>query len=185
WGLGMVTAGYGLGDRAIAGFTPVLAVGMWCAGELSVGECLGGIVAQLAGSVAAAGMLYLLVSPIPSFDVHQGFTGNGYAELSPGGFSLSSVLLAEAVMSAFVVCLALGARAAGHDFFVVAGGCLALVVMLTVTLDNAAVSPARSLAMALFAGGEWLGQVWVFWVGPLAGAALGGLIHRHTVYRTQ
>lgn len=183
WGLGMVTAGYGVGARAVAGFTPVLAVGMWGAGELSTVKCLGAIAAQLVGSLVAAGMLYLLVSPIASFDVHQGFSGNGYGELSPGGFSLTSVLLAEGVMSALVVSLSLGARAAGHSFYLVAGGCMALVVMLTVTVDNAALSPARSTAVALFAGGEWLQQLWVFWCGPLLGAVLGGGVHRYAKSR--
>lgn len=183
WGLGMVTAGYGTGGRAPAGLTPVLAVGMWCAGELSAVACLAGIAAQLVGSGLAAGVLYLLVVQIPSFDVHQGFAGNGYGELSPGGFSLASVLLAEGVMSAFVVFLSLGARAAGHDFYLVAGGCLALIALLTVTIDNAAISPARSTAVAVFAGGEWLDQLWVFWLGPLVGAALGGAAHRYTVAR--
>lgn len=184
WGLGMVTAGYGCGARAAGGFIPTLAVGMYCAGKLSLAQCLRAIAAQQAGSLIAAGMLFLLVDPIASFDVHQGFAGNGYAELSPGGFSWQAVLLTEVVTAAFVVYLTLGTRAAGYHFYPVAAGCLTLVSMLTVTVDNAALSPARSTAVALFAGGDWLRQLWAFWLGPLLGAAAGGALHRRAFRRT-
>jgi aquaporin Z len=178
WGLGTVTAGYGTGGRAVAGLTPVMAVGMWCAGELSLPDCLLGIAAQVAGSVAGAGVLWLMVRQIPSFDVSQGFCGNGYDALSPGGFPLFSVLLAEAVVACFVVLMTLGSGTTFRRRSLVAGGCMALGAMLTVTVDNAALSPARSTAVAVFAGGEWLGQLWAFWLAPLAGAAAGGGLTR-------
>jgi len=176
WGLGMVTAGLALGRYALAGFTPVMAVGAWVAGRLSTRDCLLGIVAQVAGSLLAAGGLYLTVSQIPSFDVHMGFAGNGYDALSPGGFSLPGVLFAELATAFFLVLLVHSCRASARWW--VAGGVMALTVMLTVTVDNAAVSPARSLAMAVFAGGEWLRQVWLFWLAPLVGALSGGLFSR-------
>lgn len=177
WGLGMLTAGYGFGHRAVAGFNPVIAVGLWCAGELSALDCLLGILAQLAGSIAGAGVLYLMVIQIPSFDVHQGFAGNGYDAFSPGGFTSSSVFLVETIMAFFLVTLVLAGEA--RNRYLTAAGGVALVALLTVTVDNAAVSPARSLAVALFAGGEWLVQQWVFLMAPLLGAAAGGVLVRH------
>lgn len=181
WGLGMLTAGYGFGHRAVAGFTPVIAVGMWCAGELSALGCLLGVLAQLAGSIAGAGVLYLMVIQIPSFDVHQGFAGNGYDAFSPGGFTAVSVFLAESVMAFFVVALVLAAKS--NRRYLTAAGCMALAALLTVTVDNAAVSPARSLAAALFAGGEWLGQQWVFQIAPFVGAVAGGWLIRYGLTR--
>lgn len=177
WGLGMLTAGFGFGHRAVAGFTPVIAVGLWCAGELSALHCLLGVLVQMAGSLAGAGLLYLMVIQIPSFDVHQGFAGNGYNAFSPGGFSPASVFLAEGVMAFFLVVLVL-AGGARRRYLTAAGG-VALTALLTVTVDNAAVSPARSFAVAVFAGGEWLEQQWVFQVAPLLGAAVGGGLIRY------
>lgn len=172
WGVGLLTAGYGLGRHAMAGFMPTMAVGMWCAGALSLRQCLLGIVAQMAGSILGAGVLWLIVRQIPSFDVHQGFAGNGYEALSPGGFSLFSVALTEGVVAFFLVVMVMSGRPA-HRHVLAAGG-VVVAVMLTVTVDNAMVSPARSAAVALFAGGEWLRQQWIFQLAPCLGAAMGG-----------
>lgn len=176
WGVGLLTAGYGLGRHALAGFMPTIAVGMWCAGALSFRQCAVGIVAQVLGSALGAGVLWLIVSQIPSFDVHQGFAGNGYEALSPGGFSLASVALAECVMAFFLVVVVMSGRPA-HRYGLVAGGAV-VMALLTVTVDNAMVSPARSLAVALFAGGDWLYQQWVFQLSPCLGAVLGGGVVR-------
>ncbi|MCW2456354.1 UNVERIFIED_ORG: aquaporin Z [Rahnella aquatilis] len=181
WGLGMLTASYGFGHRAVAGFTPVIAVGLWCAGELSALSCLLSMLAQIAGSLAGAGVLYLMVIQIPSFDVHQGFAGNGYEAFSPGGFTRLSVFLTEGVMAFFLVTLVLAADV--RKRYLTAAGGVALTALLTVTVDNAAVSPARSLAVALFAGGEWLEQQWVFQIAPLLGAAIGGVMVRYCFTR--
>ncbi|EGT0627978.1 aquaporin [Citrobacter freundii] len=183
WGLGMVTAGQALGRHALAGFTPVMAVGAWAAGNLSGRYCLLGIAAQVTGSLLAAGGLYVVVSQIPSFDVHMGFAGNGYETLSPGGFPLPDVLFAEAVAALFLALMVQSGREPVRWWL--AGGVMMLTVMLTITLDNAAVSPARSLAMAVFAGGEWLGQVWVFWLAPLFGALVGGWLSRSLSLRDE
>lgn len=172
WGVGMLTAGYGLGRHAVAGFMPTMAVGMWCAGALSFRQCALGIVAQMAGSVLGAGVLWLIVNPIPSFDVHQGFAGNGYEALSPGGFSLASVALTEGVMAFFLVVVVMSGRPVHRP--VLAAGGVVVMALLTVTVDNAMVSSARSVAVALFAGGEWLRQQWVFQLSPCIGAAVGG-----------
>lgn len=176
WGLGVLTAGYALGRHAVAGFMPVMAVGMWCTGALSFWQCLLGIVSQMVGSVLGAGVLWLMVSQIPSFDVHQGFAGNGYAALSPGGFSLASVALTESVMAFFLVLLVMSGRPAHRN--VLAAGSVVVMVMLTVTVDNAMVSSARSAAVAMFAGGEWLRQQGVFQLSPCVGAAMGGGVVR-------
>lgn len=176
WGVGFLTAGYGLGRHAIAGFIPTIAVGMWCAGALSFRQCVFGIVAQVLGGVLGASVLWLVVNQIPSFDVHQGFAGNGYAALSPGGFSLASVALAECVMAFFLVLLVMCGRPV-HRHAQVAGG-VVVMVLLSVTVDNAMVSPARSLAVALFAGGVWLRQQWVFQLAPCVGAVAGGGVAR-------
>lgn len=172
WGVGLFAAGYGLGRHALAGFMPTMAVGMWCAGTLSFRQCVFGIVAQVLGSILGAGVLWLIVSPIPSFDVHQGFAGNGYAALSPGDFSLAGVALVECVMAFFLVVVVMSGRPA-HRHVLAAGG-VVVMALLTVTVDNAMVSSARSVAVALFAGGDWLRQQWVFQLSPLLGAALGG-----------
>ncbi|WP_273830918.1 aquaporin [Serratia bockelmannii] len=181
FGLGAVTAGRAVGYRAVAGLTPVMAVGLWCAGRLSGRHCLTGIVAQLLGGVVAAGLLYLMGNTLPGFDVHMGFASNGYGLLSPGGFSLCGVMLVESVMAAGTVLMVLGSRWHGDDGYLALGACLVVVTMVTLPVDNAVVSPARSTAMALFAGGDWLEQSWVFWAGPLLGAALGGVASRYLV----
>lgn len=172
WGAGVLAAGYGLGRHAVAGFIPVMAVGMLCAGTLTLLECLLGIAAQMVGSILGAGVLWLIVSPIPSFDVHQGFAGNGFGPLSPGGFSRSSVALVESVMAFFLIVVVMSGSPPYRHVLFACG--VVVMAMLTVTVDNAMVSSARSLAVALFAGGEWLRQQWVFQLSPCAGAAVGG-----------
>ncbi|EAB3870666.1 aquaporin [Salmonella enterica subsp. enterica serovar Uganda] len=177
FGAAMVTAGLATGRRPLAFFTPVLATGMLVSGDLSLSGWVVCVLAQVAGSLAGAALLWLMVRDIPTFDVHMGFSSNGYGPLSPGGFSLASVALAEALMAGFSVLMVLRTGSTGNAVMV-AGGCIALTVLVTVTLDNAAVSPARSTAVAVFAGGEWLSQLWLFWVAPLAGAVAGGGVYR-------
>ncbi|WP_454520593.1 aquaporin [Citrobacter koseri] len=176
WGLGMMTAGWGLGEKAFAGFTPVIAVGRWSAGELSALHCLYGLLAQMVGSILGAGILFLMVCRIPSFDVHQGFAGNGYDVLSPGGFTAEGVALAECVMAFFLIILVQGSGQSRR--YLVAAGAMMLTSMLTVTVDNAMVSPAKSIAVAIFAGGDWFRQQWVFLLAPFSGSVAGGVCSR-------
>lgn len=178
FGLGMLTAGLAHDGKPVAFFTPVMATGLLISGDLSAADWVLCLLVQVLGSLLGALLLWLMVRDIPTFDVHMGFSSNGYGPLSPGGFSPFSVFLAESVMAAFTVLLVLRTRFAGRTALMTAAGCIALSVLVTVTMDNGAVSPARSTAMALFAGGDWLSQLWLFWAAPLAGALAGGVLFR-------
>jgi aquaporin Z len=138
------------------------------------------VIAQVVGAIAAAGVLYVIASGATSFDVHAGFASNGYAEHSPGGYNLLACIVAEIVLTAFFLIVIMGAtdgRAPKGFAPIAIGLCLTLIHLVGIPVDNLSVNPARSTGPAIFAGGWALQQLWVFWVAPLIGGALGGGIY--------
>src|SRR5262249_53311750 len=135
---------------------------------------------QLAGALAGAGALYLIASGKSGFDVTAGFASNGYAEHSPGGYSLAAGLLSEFILTFFFLFVILGAthpRAPAQFAPIAIGLALALIHLIGIPVTNVSVNPARSTGPALFAGGWALAQLWAFWVAPLAGAAAAGVVY--------
>jgi aquaporin Z len=139
------------------------------------------IAAQVLGAIAGAGILYVIASGQAGFDVHAGFASNGYGDHSPGGYSLPACLTSEVVMTFIFLFVILGSThgSAPKGFAPIAIGlCLTLIHLVSIPVTNTSVNPARSTGPALFAGGWAIGQLWLFWVAPLVGAALAGLVYR-------
>jgi aquaporin Z len=163
-------------------FNPAVTVGLWAGGRFKAGEILPYWAAQVAGAVAGAFLLSLIASGKAGFDlVQSGFAANGYAEHSPGGYSLAAGFVAEVVLTFFFLIVILGAtdRRAPAGFAPIAIGlALTLIHLVGIPVTNTSVNPARSTAPALFVGGWALAQLWLFWVAPILGAALAGAAHR-------
>jgi len=154
-----------------------VSVGLVAGKRFPASELLPYVIAQVVGAIAAAGVLYVIASGVAGFDVHGGFASNGYAEHSPGGYSLVACIVAEVVLTAFFLLVIMGAtdNRAPKGFAPIAIGlCLTLIHLVGIPVTNLSVNPARSTGPAIFAGGWALQQLWMFWVAPLIGGALGG-----------
>jgi len=150
-------------------------------GRFESKELLPYIVAQVLGAIAAGGVLYLIASGKAGFDLAAGFASNGYADHSPGGYSLLSALVAEVVMTLMFLVIILGStdkRAPQGLAPIAIGLALTLIHLISIPVTNTSVNPARSTGVALYVGGWAIAQLWLFWVAPIAGAVLGGLIYR-------
>ena len=182
FGLTVVTMAYAVGHVSGAHFNPAVTLGLVAAGRTTIGDAVGYIIVQVLGAVAAAAVLAYIASGKPGFDlVASGFAANGYGEHSPGGYALGAALLSEFVMTFFFLLVILGAtsRRAPAGFAPLAIGlALTLIHLVSIPVTNTSVNPARSTGPALFVGGWALAQLWVFWVAPIAGAAVAGLVHR-------
>ena len=181
FGLTVLTMAYAVGHVSGAHFNPAVSIGLWAGGKFEAKDLLGYIIAGVVGAVAAAGVLYLIVSGKSGFEGVGGFAANGYGELSPDGYSMVSALIAEFVLTAFFLLIILGSTypKAPKGFAGIAIGlALVLIHLISIPITNTSVNPARSLSQALFADGAYLSQVWLFWVAPIAGAIAGGIIHR-------
>ncbi|MEM6564260.1 MAG: aquaporin Z [Pseudomonadota bacterium] len=179
FGLTVLTMAYTVGHISGGHFNPAVSLGLMLGGRFDGNELLPYWVAQVAGAIAAALVLYLIVSGAPGFETVGGFATNGYGEASPQGFSLASVLIAEIVLTAFFLIIILGATSSGAPagFAPIAIGLgLTLIHLVSIPVSNTSVNPARSTGVALFADGPALAQLWVFWVAPLIGAAIGAVI---------
>ncbi|WP_439413165.1 aquaporin Z [Enterobacter ludwigii] len=181
FGLTVLTGAYALGHISGAHFNPAVSLGMWAAGRFPAGQLLPYMAAQVTGGMAGALVLWLIASGSSAFDVHAGFASNGFGQLSQGDFSLFSAALTEVVLTAMFVLVIAGVtdgRAPAGFAPLAIGLCLTLIHLISIPVDNTSVNPARSTAVALFAGGAWLEQLWLFWVAPLAGGLLGGALSR-------
>jgi aquaporin Z len=181
FGLTVLTMAYAVGHISGGHFNPAVSLGLWAGGKFSTKELPGYIVSQLVGAIAAAGVLYIIVSGKLGFTDVGGFAANGYDTLSPGGFSMTSALIAEFVLTAFFLFIILGSTnsRAPKGFAPIAIGLgLTLIHLISIPITNTSVNPARSTSQALFAGGDFTGQLWLFWVAPIAGAIVAGLIHK-------
>ena len=181
FGLTVLTMAYAVGHISGAHFNPAVTIGLWAGGRFPAGEIFPYVVSQVLGAIAGAGVLYLIASGAPGFDLAGGFASNGYGEHSPGGYGLTAGLVSEVVMTLVFLVVILGAtdkRAPAGFAPIAIGLALTLIHLISIPVTNTSVNPARSTGPALFAGGWALSQLWLFWVAPIAGAVLGGLIYR-------
>jgi aquaporin Z len=181
FGLTVLTMAYAIGHVSGCHLNPAVSVGLCAGGRFPVGELLPYVIAQVLGGIAGAGILYVIAGGLPGFDVTAGFASNGYAEHSPGGYSLLSCLVTEVVMTFGFLFVIMGATH-GHapkGFAPIAIGlCLTLIHLISIPVTNTSVNPARSTGPALFVGGWALSQLWLFWLAPIIGGALGGIVYR-------
>jgi aquaporin Z len=181
FGLTVLTMAYAIGHISGCHLNPAVSVGLWAGGRFPAKELVPYIVAQVAGAIAAGGVLYLIASGKAGFDVSAGFGANGYAEHSLGGYSLLAGLITEIVMTMMFLLVILGVtdKRAPQGFAPVAIGlCLTLIHLISIPVTQTSVNPARSTGVAVFVGGWAISQLWLFWVAPLVGALLGAAIYR-------
>jgi aquaporin Z len=179
FGLTVLTMAYAVGPISGGHFNPAVSVGLAVAGRFSWGELIPYIIAQVVGAIAAAAVLYVIASGKADFSL-GGFAANGYGEHSPGKYSMVAALVCEVVMTAFFLLIILGAtgKKAAPGFAPIAIGLgLTLIHLISIPVTNTSVNPARSTGQALFVGGWALEQLWLFWLAPIVGAAIGALIH--------
>ncbi|CAH8283880.1 aquaporin Z [Mariniflexile fucanivorans] len=181
FGLTVLTMAYAVGHISGAHFNPAVTLGLWAGGKFEAKNILGYIVAQVVGGIAAAGVLYLIVTGKSDYVDIGGFAANGYGELSPGGYSMVSVLITEFVLTMFFLLIILGStypKAPAGFAGIAIGLALTLIHLISIPISNTSVNPARSTSQALFAGGEFTSQLWLFWAAPIAGAIVAGFIHK-------
>ncbi len=182
FGLTVVTMAYAVGHISGGHFNPAVTLGLVAAGRTTVNEAIGYVIVQVVGAIAAAAVLAYIASGKPGFDlVASGFAANGFGDHSPGGYSLGAALVAEFVMTFFFLLVILGAtspRAPAGFAPLAIGLALTLIHLVTIPVTNTSVNPARSTGPAIFVGGWALSQLWLFWVAPIAGAAVAGWLHR-------
>jgi aquaporin Z len=181
FGLTVLTMAYAIGHISGCHLNPAVTVGLWAGGRHPAGEVLPYVVAQVLGAVLGAAVLLAIASGQPGFDVASGLASNGYGEHSPGGYSMASGFLTEMVMTLMFLVIILGAtdRRAPAGFAPIAIGLgLTLIHLISIPVTNTSVNPARSTGPALMVGDWALGQLWLFWVGPLLGALVAGYLYR-------
>ena len=180
FGLTVLTMAFAIGHISGCHLNPAVSIGLCVGGRFKAAELPGYIVAQVFGAVAGAGVLYVIASGQEGFSLAGGFASNGYGEHSPGGYSLVSALVAEVVLTFFFLIIILGATdsRAPQGFAPIAIGLgLTLIHLIGIPVTNLSVNPARSTGPAIFVGGWALAQLWMFWLAPIAGAALAGVVY--------
>jgi aquaporin Z len=180
FGLTVLTGAYALGPISGGHFNPAVTFGLWAGGRFPARSILPYVVAQVAGAIAAAGVLYLIASGKPGWEIGR-FAANGYGEHSPGGYSLTAAWITEVVMTFMFLIVILGAthRRAPVGFAGLAIGlALTLIHLISIPVTATSVNPARSTGPALFVGGWALSQVWLFWLAPIVGAVVAGWLYR-------
>jgi aquaporin Z len=181
FGLTVLTMAFAIGHISGCHLNPAVSFGLW-AGKRFSGKDLGPyIFAQLLGGIAAGGVLFVIASGKPGFDVHAGFASNGYGLHSPGGYSLVAAAVTEIVMTMIFLFVIMGAtdKRAPQGFAPIAIGlCLTLIHLISIPVTNTSVNPARSTGVAIFAGGWAISQLWLFWAMPIIGGVVGALLYR-------
>ena len=181
FGLTVLTMAYAIGHISGCHLNPAVSIGLWAGGRFPASQLPGYIAAQVIGGVVAGGVLFLIASGNADFDVAAGFASNGYGEHSPGGYSLVSALITEVVMTMMFLLIILGAtdQRAPAGFAPIAIGLgLTLIHLISIPVTNTSVNPARSTGVAVFVGDWAVAQLWLFWVAPIVGGALGAVIYR-------
>jgi aquaporin Z len=180
FGLTVLTMAYAVGHISGGHFNPAVTVGLWSAGRCPSRYVIPYIIAQVIGAIVAAIILWLIATGKPGW-VAGGFAANGYGDLSPGKYGLGSCFITEIVMTFFFLFVIIGStsRGAAVGFAgIPIGLALTLIHLVSIPVTNTSVNPARSTGPALFAGGEYIGQLWLFWLAPIIGAVIAGLLTR-------
>ena len=182
FGLTVVTMAFAIGHISGCHLNPAVSFGLWVGGRFPAKELPAYIIAQILGGVIAAGLLYMIASGKPGFDLAaSGLAANGYGDHSPGGYSMVSGLICEITMTAMFILIIMGATdkrvSAGHAPLAI-GLALTLIHLISIPVTNTSVNPARSTGPALIVGGWALQQLWMFWLAPMLGAAIGALVYR-------
>jgi aquaporin Z len=180
FGLTVVTMAYAIGHISGCHLNPAVSVGLWMGGRFDSKDLPGYIVAQVLGGIFGAAILYLIASGKPGFELGN-FAANGYDELSPGKYSMTAAFVPEVVMTFFFLIVILGSthgKASPGFAGLAIGLALVLIHLISIPVTNTSVNPARSTSQAIFAGGAYLSQVWLFWVAPIIGAALAGITYK-------
>lgn len=181
FGLTVLTMAFAIGHISGCHLNPAVSIGLWAGGRFPAKDLAPYIVAQVLGGIVAGGVLYLIASGKPGFELSAGFASNGYGAHSPGGYSLLSALTTEIVMTMMFLVVILGAtdKRAPQGFAPIAIGlCLTLIHLISIPVTNTSVNPARSTGVALYVGGWATAQLWLFWVAPIAGGILGAVVYR-------
>lgn len=181
FGLTVLTMAFAIGHISGCHLNPAVSIGLWAGGRFPAAKLAPYIVAQVIGAIAAGGVLYVIASGAPGFDVTKGFASNGYGAHSPGGYSLLAALVCEVVMTMFFLLVILGAtdkRAPAGFAPIAIGLALTLIHLISIPVTNTSVNPARSTGVALFVGDWAIAQLWLFWIAPIGGALLGAVTYK-------
>ncbi|MFD2246449.1 aquaporin Z [Pontibacter ruber] len=181
FGLSVLTMAYAIGHISGCHLNPAVSIGLWVGGRFDKKELLPYIIAQVTGAIVGAGILYLIATGKPEFET-GGFAANGYGEHSPGGYSLVAALVTEVVLTFMFLFIILGStypKAPAGLAGIAVGLGLTLVHLVSIPVTNTSVNPARSTSQAIFAGGWAIEQLWLFWVAPIVGAVLAGIVYNY------
>jgi aquaporin Z len=181
FGLTVMTMAFAIGHISGCHLNPAVSIGLWAGGRFPANKLLPYIIAQVLGGIVAGGVLYLIASGKAGFNLAGGFASNGYAEHSPGGYSMYAALITEIVMTMMFLFIIMGAtdKRAPQGFAPIAIGLgLTLIHLISIPVTNTSVNPARSLGVAVYVGGWALEQVWLFWLAPVVGAVLGAVTYK-------
>lgn len=181
FGLTLLTMAFAIGSISGCHINPAVTFGLVAAKRFPASELVPYVVAQVLGGIAGAGILYAVATGRPEFQVSAGFAANGYGEHSPGGYSLGAALVCEVVMTFFFLLVIVGAtdrRAPAGFAGIPIGLALTLIHLISIPVTATSVNPARSTGPAIFVGGWALSQLWLFWVAPIAGAVVAGVVYR-------
>ena len=181
FGLTVITMAYAIGHVSGCHLNPAVTIGLWAGGRFPANQILPYIIAQVAGGIVAAALLYIIASGSPEFSLAGGFASNGYAEHSPGGYNMVAAFAMELVMTAMFLFVIMGAthgKAPAGFAPLAIGLALVLIHLVSIPVTNTSVNPARSTGPALFVGGWALAQLWLFWVAPIIGGIVGAVAYR-------
>jgi aquaporin Z len=182
FGLTVLTMAFAIGHISGCHLNPAVSIGLWAGGRFPANQILPYIIAQVVGAIVAGGVLYVIASGQPGFDVAAGFASNGYGEHSPGGYSMLAALVTEIVMTMMFLVIILGAtdERAPKGFAPIAIGLgLTLIHLISIPVTNTSVNPARSTGVGLYVGDWAVSQLWLFWVAPIVGAVIGAAVYKY------
>ena len=192
FGLTVLTMAYAVGHISGGHFNPAVSFGLWAGGRFSLKDLVPYIIAQCIGAITAAGTLFYIWSGKTGNNIDNtkagAFASNGFGAFSPDGYSMFSCFAAEFILTLFFLIVILGATdklANGKFAGIAIGLALTLIHLISIPITNTSVNPARSLSQALFVGGEPLSQVWLFWIAPISGAIIGGLIYKNLLQKLE
>ena len=181
FGLTVLTMAFAIGHISGCHLNPAVSVGLWAGGRFPANKLAPYIIAQVAGAIAAGGVLYVIASGAEGFDVAKGFASNGYGAHSPGGYSLTAALVCEVVMTMFFLIVILGAtdkRAPAGFAPIAIGLALTLIHLISIPVTNTSVNPARSTGVAVYVGDWAVAELWLFWLAPIVGALIGAVAYK-------